>query len=62
MDAKKSLVERAWHFVDSLFPAVVVFGWLIYRYFTVGLESYVRPFELIVISLVIAHMATPRKK
>lgn len=62
MDDKKSLAGRVWSFADFIFPYIAVSGWLIYRYLTVGLESYVRPSELIIISLVIARMATPRRK
>ncbi len=62
MDDKKSWIRRVWRVVDFFFPIAVLSGWLIYRYFTVGLTSYVRPFELIIISLTVARMATPRRK
>lgn len=62
MDRGKSLIRRALGFVDFIIPLIVIFSWLTYRYFTVGLTSYVRPFELIIISLTFARMATPRRE
>lgn len=62
MGEKKSLIRRVWQVVDFLFPYIGIFGWIIYRHFTVGLAEYVRPAELIIVSLLVVTTAKPRMK
>jgi len=62
MDDKKSWIRRVWRVVDFFFPIAVLSGWLIYRYFTVGLTSYVQPFELIIIAGILARMVQVGRK
>ncbi|MFA5128712.1 MAG: hypothetical protein WC445_01960 [Patescibacteria group bacterium] len=62
MGEKKSLIRRVWQVADFLIPYIGIFGWIIYRHFTVGITEYVRPVELIIVSLLIASMAKPRMK